>query len=979
MALITNQEFLPGVITQVESEYNYGYDSSLFGTTDAVLVIGTAFNGPAGIPVEVYTPEHARYIFGGAYDSATRTQATLVGAVQDAYDRGCRTIYAMRISGKRIYKDFQFSRDTALRLRISGVYPSNEAKDYFMVYNNVEGLEEIKIYKPANRATIQEKMQGMVENMDSVVVNQILLNRDYGLTKSSSLEDVIRVVNDHRYNNVIRLAIIDENGVDVTLTSPEARDLRLGDLLPGAYMIGRDDSLCVATTHLDFRLIENESERPYEGFNDILYKVVAINSDISAEFPIYADIDNEDRLINMIAAVGVSTRGDFDFLETSGLADRVFAKDKVDYEEVRMSNFEIYSKLGSGYAITARAERRTDALGNEIVPKVKETPASDVNRIAPIRDGSYSMLENLPVKYRVLTVGEYDEEIGGRLPRPADFEIASPISYTVFNDLITITPVVQEDSKTDPKSFTIVIDELPDAQVSSIDKLYMDKTFKVIPRVELADEETVLDNAIVDEGTYVMVVDAVTDPLDPVGKLKRYNDGVFHTVNDVQTFAGEVYIVAGKLMEGVQVVDDLEFHNIDPVAFTYPVGEDPQYLGKEYILVENNSKVYAFKVLAELEPEDVTPLGDIRTMLSDNREKNIIYAQYNFFETNPIVVKSGTLEGTTLEEFVEMLNEHESLRREFNFSIADGALAYKDDYVVELADDTNGLGIVYPLAADKAFSYDYSKYIPYKTNDNFARQLAQHCTYTGLKTSPTHGFIGATIISDVGLASIANKVSQIAGMEFEMFAKNQNGRNMLDRNNLPFPIGKNISMIFTQYFVNMDDGYRFVSNGAAGYAGMVSTLPLNQSSTNQPFAILNTMFDLTNSQLVRLTQKGIVTVKQSFTRGSVITDGITMAPAESSFRRLSVARVINSIEELIREAVEPYIGRQNHAANRDSMRTAIESRMQKVKGKLIEDYRFNMIVDPRILKFNYIDIDYQIVPIYEIREVRNRITVKDQL
>ena len=33
-------------------------------------------------------------------------------------------------------------------------------------------------------------------------------------------------------------------------------------------------------------------------------------------------------------------------------------------------------------------------------------------------------------------------------------------------------------------------------------------------------------------------------------------------------------------------------------------------------------------------------------------------------------------------------------------------------------------------------------YIPYRTVDNFARQLAQHCTYTELKTGPTHGFIG---------------------------------------------------------------------------------------------------------------------------------------------------------------------------------------------------------------------------------------------
>ena len=38
-----------------------------------------------------------------------------------------------------------------------------------------------------------------------------------------------------------------------------------------------------------------------------------------------------------------------------------------------------------------------------------------------------------------------------------------------------------------------------------------------------------------------------------------------------------------------------------------------------------------------------------------------------------------------------------------------------------------------------------------------------------------------------------------------------------------------------------------------------------------------------------------------------------------------------------------------------------------------------MIVDPKLLKFSYININYTIVPIYEIREIRNQISVKDSL
>ena len=104
-----------------------------------------------------------------------------------------------------------------------------------------------------------------------------------------------------------------------------------------------------------------------------------------------------------------------------------------------------------------------------------------------------------------------------------------------------------------------------------------------------------------------------------------------------------------------------------------------------------------------------------------------------------------------------------------------------------------------------------------------------------------------------------------------------------------------------------------------------------------------------------------------------------MAPSASPFRRLAVTRIISAVEELIREAAEPYIGKQNHSANRNALQTAIKSRLDKLKGTLIEAYDFNMVVDPTVMKFAYIDIDYTIVPIYEIREVRNRISVKDEL
>jgi hypothetical protein len=46
---------------------------------------------------------------------------------------------------------------------------------------------------------------------------------------------------------------------------------------------------------------------------------------------------------------------------------------------------------------------------------------------------------------------------------------------------------------------------------------------------------------------------------------------------------------------------------------------------------------------------------------------------------------------------------------------------------------------------------------------------------------------------------------------------------------------------------------------------------------------------------------------------------------------------------------------------------------------LIENYTFNLVTDTSATKLGIVNINYAIVPIYEIREVRNTITVKDSI
>ena len=152
-SIFDDELILPGVITEIVNDYINGYDTSEFGTTDAVTIIGTAFNGPVGIPVPVFSPEYARYMFGETFDASTRREATLVPEIHDAWDRGCRTIYAVRVSGKEMFKDFELVTQLDLRLRVAGQFPHNDNKECFMLYkasqgSNAPGL--IRIFKPSN-------------------------------------------------------------------------------------------------------------------------------------------------------------------------------------------------------------------------------------------------------------------------------------------------------------------------------------------------------------------------------------------------------------------------------------------------------------------------------------------------------------------------------------------------------------------------------------------------------------------------------------------------------------------------------------------------------------------------------------------------------------------------------------------------------------------------------------------------------------
>ena len=993
-SIFENDLILPGVITEIIPDYTSGYDASEFGTTESVTIIGTAFNGPVGKVVTITSPEQAKYIFGDSFDSKTRREATLVPEILDAYDRGCRTIYAIRVSGKEIATDYQLAVESELKLRVAGIFPSNQNKEVYMVYEASQGATSagsIKVYKPAYRTNMQEKMQGLAESSDAILVTEIKLE-NYGITKASRLVDVISTVNEASGNNVLRLSLVDANGIDVTSSSKEVQALSLGAMFPGLYTIGRDKVAQGVISTTDIEFVRSSEVELYSGYEGHVWKKLIINTDVSKPYPIYGE-NLEDFMVKL-QGTGLVPDLTNEYLKATGAIDKIAIKDEIDYEEVELDPFDLYTRLGSGFAKTAKVEKIVkpglDAESPETVHyKVVQTPDNDSNKVVGIVDGIYSMLENFSSDYTVLSCATAETSIVGRLPRKDVFKKAVRNTVALSTDKAKLQTaellINPEDKLLTSKNETVNVRELTSDFVLNMTCLVDDKDFseKVLYDVKISESEETQENILANlsKEKYIRVpaIDAdqcaksynvengqlalaLTDAEEIVeGTLYSYNA----KTKKFEVASSDLLSENTKLL--VEINGKLEAFKAEGIRFI----KYDEIVAGEYVVALSNEVANVYKVEGD---KSVTPVVSLAAVAGEDFEdeytvslvegdipclpcaksKNVTYVR----------VLSNEIAWSSYGDMLEKFEQDHALSNKFVFSLRN-AMLVSDDFPTEV------VGLGYNKQED---TYDVAKYVPYTTSDNFARHLAQHCMYTSLKTYPTHGVIGCGKLTGVTLSTVAKRVDEILEADFDLYAKKSNGNNMLNSNNMPHPIGRCLSITFMQYPVTTGNGYNYISNGAAGYAGMVSTLAADRTSTNQPIDLPSIQFELSNYQLSRLTSKGIVTCKNT-TRGLVITDGVTQAPVDSAYRRLSTTKIINIVDRTLRETIEPYIGLQDNLATKNSLQTAIKSVLNKLSDSLLSSYDFRIITDQAASRLGIVKIEYILVPVNEIREVRNTVSV----
>lgn len=964
MGVFDSELTLPGVITEILPITVNASAGSEFGTTESVTIIGTAFNGPVGEPVPIGSPEQAIYYFGDSFDSATKREATLVPEIQDAYNRGCRTIYAVRVGGQEMYKDFDLAVETDLKLRVSGYYPHNGNKKCFMTYAATQGSEEafgvgegvIKIYKPADRTTIAEKTSGVVDSMDTILITEINLDSE-GFTKDSRLCDVLDIINRKTTNNVLKFTLVDANGVEKTNSSKEVQAIPVGALFPGIYTICREEAgPGIAQLVTDVKIVRAEENKLYPLSDATVWTKLEKNTDPSKPYPIgastFADLGQLLKNVGNISS--------YSFLETVGEIDKLAIPNKVDYEDVELDGYELYKKLGNGFVRTAKLKQVGEDLEGKPKYKVVPAPDGDDKRVLAIEDGIYSTLRMHNSDYTVLAAATCETDITGKLPRKSDFRKAKPLPTELQTaggeKMVVVEPLIDVKDYTSDLvnyKFSIAAADRDDMEIESISGRLADKKFRLLPSLAAIPQPDAKVAGVADGLIAFCLADS---------KLYKVVKGAFVEADP-------------KLLGNINIVSGIADDEVSRKIFMYGESGYSAFLegdlaDKDLISVMSDDQALVYKIVGE-SAQPFCSLKDVADNIFDEEDFTAVCAEADLpilgESANVTLIKvfSTELEFASVEEFVDTLSEISALNKRFMFEVTGETAA--EDMVALTGEGIN---------RQEGYIYDDSLYIDYTTTDNLARHLAQHCFHTSLQSYPTHGVIGCDKLTGITLSTISERVDAICALNLDMYAKKFNGNNIYTNNNRPYSIGRCVSIVFAQYPVSTGNGYSYISSGASGYAGMLSTLDADVSSTNQQISIdtASLMLNLSNYQLTRLNTAGIVCFRKV---GDVIkvVDGITQDEPDSPYRRLSTIKVMNATAKLLRDAIQPFIGKTRTDETMNALETAIKSVLNKVTGVLITKYSYNISTDIDNNYLGIIRIKYAITPAYEIKQVFNELEI----
>lgn len=287
---------------------------------------------------------------------------------------------------------------------------------------------------------------------------------------------------------------------------------------------------------------------------------------------------------------------------------------------------------------------------------------------------------------------------------------------------------------------------------------------------------------------------------------------------------------------------------------------------------------------------------------------------------------------------------------------------------------------VNPLSGEQEWQHD--------ENRSFATQLAQHAAVLSAKSSETMGYIGVKPVSSTSLLSIQDYVDELSntpGLNDHFMYNEATGEVVLNTDGSTIDIGGYLGVLFGPEvgLANHQIG-SYVASPLPVVAGLISTLSAESAPTNKEIIAQDVRYILSESQMNQLAGARYMTIdRKRLLNGStkvVIKDGVSAAQSNSDYQRISTMRITHAVVRIIRSAADPYIGLPNGLAQRNALSTEIQSALDKMKDAgVIQDFKYTIYTSAKEMVLGNAFITLELVPAFELRKINTNVSLRSSL
>lgn len=254
------------------------------------------------------------------------------------------------------------------------------------------------------------------------------------------------------------------------------------------------------------------------------------------------------------------------------------------------------------------------------------------------------------------------------------------------------------------------------------------------------------------------------------------------------------------------------------------------------------------------------------------------------------------------------------------------------------------------------------------------RSLSQYEVNRWVGTPATYDALGNIVSNGTGLLGLRNMVERADTRRgfFKTISGFVDGAIVTDTNGAPINIGKFLSVvpqvIVTPSYSSAGSN-TIVTNGAAVYAGLITTIDASVSTTNMLVPRISLPGEIKKLKLDQLTGAGYVFFRTVNGAVRVVSDEIATT-TDSDYRLLSTTIAVAEATDAVRAAVQPFIGRGLTEATLAAVDVAIEGALQRLveQGHIVK-YLHAVNQRPIVNGRASLDVALTIVPAFELREI----------